>query len=194
MLETLLLVLTVAFVVVTLLAIGGFFLAQWLFVRTAERVAARIDRHVGGAAAHAMTRMAAYAKASGMDLAEADRRFGRHIDRVAELMDAAVRLPVVGPVGLDVAIGLVPVVGDLAAGAISMALVARSLRYGPPAALVSTMLANVATDVVLGAIPIVGPLFDIWFRANQRNADLMRAFLTADARMVNRPQMPQMRG
>ena len=69
-------------------------------------------------------------------------------------MDSAVRLPVLGPVGLDALISMVPVVGDLAAGALSLTLVARSLRYGPPAALVSKMLANVLTDLLLGAIPV----------------------------------------
>jgi hypothetical protein len=124
-----------------------------------------------------LTRLAAYARATGIDPAEADRRFGRSIDRYARLMDSAVRLPVLGPVGLDAALGLVPGVGDVAAGVLSMMLVARSLRYGPPPALVSKMLANVLTDVVLGAIPVVGVLADIWFRANERNAALMRDYL-----------------
>lgn len=181
MLETVLLALTVAFALATLAAVGGFLVARRLFTRTAERVADSIDRRVGGTAARAMTRMAAYATATGIDLAEADRRFGRHIDRLAHLMDSAVRLPLIGPVGFDALISLVPVVGDLAAGAVSMLLVARSLRYGPPPALVSRMLANVATDVVLGAIPVIGPLADIWFRANDRNAALMREYLAAGA-------------
>ena len=92
-------------------------------------------------------------------------------------MDSAIRLPVLGPVGLDALISMVPVVGDLAAGALSLTLVARSLRYGPPAALVSKMLANVLTDMLLGAIPVVGVLADIWFKANERNATLMREYL-----------------
>jgi hypothetical protein len=177
MLETLLLWLTVAFVVVAVLSVAGFFVVRWVFVRAAERVAQSIDRRVGGLAAAACTRLAAYAKATGIDLAEADRRFGLYIDRFAHLMDSAVRLPLVGPVGLDVVISLVPVVGDLAAGALSLVLVARSLRYGPPAALVSTMLANVLTDLLLGAIPVVGVLADIWFKANDRNAALLRDYL-----------------
>jgi hypothetical protein len=55
--------------------------------------------------------------------------------------------------------------------------VARSLRYGPPAALVSKMLANVLTDTLIGAIPLIGVLGDIWFRANERNAALLREYL-----------------
>ena len=177
MLDNLLLWLTVAFVIVAGLAAAGFFLARWLFIRSAERVARSIEQRVGDAGAQALTRIGAYARATGIDLAEADRRFGLYIDRVARLMDSAITLPIIGPVGLDAAMSLVPVVGDLMAGAVSLTLVARSLRYGPPAALVSKMLANVLTDVIIGAIPVVGVLGDVWFRANDRNAALMREYL-----------------
>ena len=175
--DNVLLWLAVAFVIVAALSAAGFFVARWLFVRTAERVALSLEQRVGGAGAHALTRLATYARATGLDLDEADRRFGLYIDRFARLMDSAVTVPVIGPVGLDAAISLVPIVGDVVAGAMSLTLVARSLRYGPPAALVSKMLANVLTDVIIGAIPVVGVLGDIWFRANDRNAALMRAYL-----------------
>ena len=94
-------------------------------------------------------------------------------------MDSAIRLPILGPIGLDAVIGLVPVVGDLVGTAVSLTLIARSLRYGPPAALVSKMLANVVVDLVLGSIPFVGVLADIWFKSNDRNAALMREFLSS---------------
>ncbi len=177
MIEELLLWLSAAFVVVVLLGLAAFVVARWVFIGTAERMARTIDRSVGGAAARALTRLGAYAQATGIDLTEADRRFGRYIDRFARLMDSAVTIPLIGPIGLDAIIGLVPVVGDVVAGALSLSLVARSLRYGPPRALVSRMLANVLTDVILGAIPVVGVLADIWFKANLRNAALMREFL-----------------
>jgi ABC-type multidrug transport system fused ATPase/permease subunit len=177
MLEDLLLWLAVAFVIVALLAAAAFLVARWLFVRAAERVAHSLDQRVGGAAAQALTRLGAYARATGIDLAEADRRFGLYIDRSARLLDSAVTLPLLGPVGLDAALSMVPIVGDLFAGAMSLTLVARSLRYGPPAALVSKMLANVLTDVIIGAIPVVGVLGDVWFRANDRNAQLLRTYL-----------------
>jgi len=177
MFETLLLWTAVGFAAGSVLSVVGFFVARRLFIRTAEQVSSTIDRRVGTTAARALTRLGAYARATGIDLPEADRRFGAYVDRVAHLMDSAIRLPLIGPVGLDAVMGLVPVVGDLAAGAVSLTLVARSLRYGPPAALVSKMLANVVTDIVLGAIPLVGILVDVWFRANDRNAALMREFL-----------------
>ena len=41
------------------------------------------------------------------------------------------------------------------------------------------MLSNVLVDVILGAIPLVGPLADMWFKANDSNAALMREFLAS---------------
>jgi hypothetical protein len=175
--DDILLWLTAAFAIVAVVSIAAFFVARAVFVRSAEQMARTIDRRVGGLAAGALTHLGAYARATGIDLEEADRRYGQHIDRFARLMDSAIRVPLLGPVGLDPVISAVPVIGDLAAGALSLALVARSLRYGPPAALVSKMLANVLTDLILGAIPVVGVLADIWFRANERNATLMREYL-----------------
>ncbi|MSO51240.1 MAG: hypothetical protein CK533_06805 [Acidobacterium sp.] len=61
----------------------------------------------------------------------------------------------------------------------SLTIIARTLRYGPPATLVSRMLANVAVDLVFGAIPLVGFFADIWFKSNDRNAALIKDFLAA---------------
>jgi hypothetical protein len=41
------------------------------------------------------------------------------------------------------------------------------------------MLSNVLVDVILGAIPLIGPLADMWFKANDKNAALMREFLNS---------------
>jgi hypothetical protein len=179
MLESLLIWLTVAFVVVTLGAVLGFFALRWVFMRGAERMVAIIDTRVGGAAAHAFTGLARFAQARGIGLDEANRLFGLNIDRLARIMDSAITLPIVGRVGLDAVLDLIPVFGNFAGAAVSLTLIARTLQYGPPPSLVSKMLSNVLVDVILGGIPLIGPLADLWFRANDRNAQLMREFLSA---------------
>jgi hypothetical protein len=179
MLETFLWWLLAAFVFVLAVSVVGYLVLRWLFIRTAERMAREVDRRVGAAAARTFTHLANYAEATGIPLDEANRFFGAHVDRLARLMDSAVTLPIVGKVGLDAVLGLVPVVGDLAGTAVSLTLIARSLRYGPPSALVSKMLANVAVDLVLGSIPFIGFLADIWFKSNDRNAELMREYLAS---------------
>jgi len=180
MFETLFWWLLAAFVLVAVLGVVLYVTARWIFVRTAERMAREVDRRVGAVAAHTLSRMTTYAKATGLDPTEVDRQFSVRIDRLATLMDSAVRLPLIGSVGVDALLGLVPVIGDLTGAAVSLALVARTLRYGPPPAVVSAMLSNVVVDLILGAIPFVGVLADVWFKANERNAALMRDYLGRD--------------
>jgi hypothetical protein len=177
MLEAILLWLVVAFVVVLVVGVVGYFALRWVFMRAADRMAAIVDRSVGGVAAHAFTRLARFAAARGIGIDEAQRIFGFQIDRLAKIMDSAITLPIVGRVGLDAVLDLVPVVGNFAGAAVSLTLIARTLQFGPPPSLVSKMLSNVLVDVILGGIPVVGPLADMWFRANDRNAALMREFL-----------------
>lgn len=181
MLETLLAWFLAAFVFAIAAAVVLYFVTRWLFIRTAERMAREVDRRIGASAARTFTRMGAFAQASGMPLEEANRRFGTEIDRLARLMDSAVTVPILGKVGLDAVLGLFPGVGDLAGAAVSFTMIGRTLSYGPPPPLVSKMLSNVLVDLVLGAIPFLGFFADVWFKANDRNAELMRAFLDRPA-------------
>lgn len=177
MLETLLLWLVAAFVIALVVGVFGYFSLRFVFMRGAEKMAAIIDRRIGGAAAHAFTGIARFAEARGIGVAEAQSIFGLQIDRLAKIMDSAIRLPIIGRVGLDAVLDLIPVFGNFAGAAVSLTLIARTLQYGPPPSLVSKMLSNVLVDVLLGAIPVIGPLVDIWFKANDKNAALMREFL-----------------
>ena len=179
MIETLLIWLFVGFVIASVLGVVLYFVVRWAFMGTAERMARLVDRSVGGAAAHALTRMARFAQAHGIALEDANQLFGAHIDRLAKLMDSAIKLPIVGRVGLDAVLDLIPVFGNFAGAAVSLTLIARALQFGPPPALISRMLSNVLVDIILGGIPLVGPLADIWWRANDKNAALMREFLAS---------------
>ena len=179
MLESLLLWLTVAFVVVTVGAVLGYFALRWVFMRTAERFAAIVDRSVGGVAARAFTGIARYAQSRGIAVEDAQRIFGAQIDRLARIMDSAITLPIIGRVGLDAVLDVVPMFGNFAGAAITLTLIARTLQYGPPPSLVSKMLSNVLVDIIVGGIPFIGPLADIWWKANDKNAALMREYLAS---------------
>ena len=67
-------------------------------------------------------------------------------------MDGAVRLPVIGPVGLDAVLGLFPVAGDVLSAGIAVSLIGRSLKYGVPHELIGRMLGNVLFDLILGSV------------------------------------------
>jgi hypothetical protein len=91
--------------------------------------------------------------------------------------DEAVRIPGTSiRVGLDAVLGaLVPGAGDAVNAGIALALVVAAVRMGAPRALVVRMLLNIAIDLAAGAVPVVGDVFDVAFKANRRNMDLLRA-------------------
>lgn len=117
------------------------------------------------------------------------------LDRVAWLMDRAIRVPGTNiRFGLDALIGLFPFGGDLAMGAVQAGLIAVALlRYGAPPAVAVRMVLNVLLDMGVGAIPLVGDVFDIAFQANTRNVELLRQAQNFHARGEPMPAGPSRR-
>jgi hypothetical protein len=102
----------------------------------------------------------------------------RHVDHLSDWMDTAFEVPVVGwRFGWDALIGLLPGVGDAATTLVSIYIVALAGRAGVPRITVARMGLNVAIDMLLGSLPVVGDLFDVWWKANRRNAALLSARL-----------------
>ena len=102
--------------------------------------------------------------------------------KFAWLLDAQFGLPGTRfRFGVNSILGLSPVVGDVALGLVSLYLVWEARQLGAPSALLARMLGNVAIEVVGGSVPIVGDLFDMAFKANLRNLDLLERWMGAGA-------------
>lgn len=102
----------------------------------------------------------------------------RRLERLARWLDDAVRIPGIGVrVGADAALGLVPVVGDIASMIISAYLVREAYKAGAGIGTLARMVGNIGVDAVVGAVPLIGDLFDVAFRANRRNLKLLRKAL-----------------
>jgi hypothetical protein len=100
------------------------------------------------------------------------------IEALARLMDDMFVIPGTNTrVGLDAVIGLVPVVGDLISQAISSYLIWEARRLGVSRLVIGRMVANTAIDTVVGIVPFVGDAFDVAFRANRKNVNLLKAHL-----------------
>lgn len=100
------------------------------------------------------------------------------LDWLAWFTDSAIRIPGTSrSFGADGLLSLVPGIGSLAGTGISLYLVAEAWRHGAPVPLLARMAGNVAADMAIGAIPVVGFLFDMVFKANQRNLRLLREHL-----------------
>ena len=81
------------------------------------------------------------------------------------------------PVGLDVILDLVPVVGDIAAAALGAYIVWEAKNLGMSRWQISRMAGNVGIDWLLGLIPLVGAIPDFFFRSNTRNLRIIRRHL-----------------
>ncbi|RUV19945.1 DUF4112 domain-containing protein [Mesorhizobium sp. M7A.F.Ca.MR.228.00.0.0] len=100
------------------------------------------------------------------------------LDLLAALLDSRWRIPGTSiRFGLDALVGLVPVLGDAATGIVSAYIVMRARSCGAGKILVARMLGNVLLDTVVGSVPILGSIFDVYFKANNRNIRLLRRHL-----------------
>ncbi len=101
------------------------------------------------------------------------------VERITHLMDSQFRIPGTDfRFGLDPLIGLVPFLGDAVSLAVSGLLVSSLWRYGASGEVKARLIVNVLLDFTLGAIPVVGSIFDFFFKANERNLKLVKAHFT----------------
>ena len=102
----------------------------------------------------------------------------QHLERIALLMDKAVRIP-----GTDIRFGLDPVIGfffpvagDAIGAIVSAYIVLVSVRYGLPKVVIARMVFNIAADFIVGCIPFLGDAADFVWKVNTRNLRLLNKY------------------
>jgi hypothetical protein len=94
--------------------------------------------------------------------------------RFASLMDEEFAIPGLRPrIGLDALLGFIPGVGDAGGAILSSWIILGALRHRVPAVHVLRMVLNVALDTVVGTVPVLGDIFDILFKENVDNVELI---------------------
>ena len=94
------------------------------------------------------------------------------------LLDSAIRIPFTKKtIGLDGLLGSLPLLGDALTLVVSFYFIGLAYYYQAPKALVLKMIGNVCLDFVVGVVPILGDVFDILFKANVRNYNLLLEYL-----------------
>lgn len=100
------------------------------------------------------------------------------VELVAYVMDGMFELPGTRTrFGLDAIIGLVPIIGDLISQAISSYILWEARQIGVSRWTFTRMATNSAIDTIVGMVPFIGDAFDVAFRANRKNLELLRAHL-----------------
>ena len=97
------------------------------------------------------------------------------LDQTAAFLDNRFRIPGTNiRFGADFIIGLIPYAGDVISFSISGLLIIVMARKGASGMVLVKMIWNVWLDGMIGTIPLLGDIFDLSYRANVRNLNLLR--------------------
>ena len=118
-----------------------------------------------------------------LDRPERSVKVDESLERLSWLLDDLIRIPGLGwRFGLDALVGLIPGFGDTATSLASFYILVSAVRYGVPKVTLLRMGLNIAIDYLVGSFPVVGDVFDAWWKSNQMNVALLskRATVSAD--------------
>ena len=111
----------------------------------------------------------------------------KQLERWAWLLDNSIPIPGTSiKMGLDSLIGLIPGIGDITGGALSSYILLQAVSSGVAPVVIARMAVNIMFDTIIGMIPIVGDIFDITFKANLRNIELMANYYNSPREAVKR--------
>jgi hypothetical protein len=106
----------------------------------------------------------------------------RRMEAVAYILDLAFVFPGTNQrIGLDAIIGLVPGFGDIVTTLLSSYVIWEARQLGLSRFAIGRMLGNLAIHATVGSIPVIGDVFDAFFRVNQRNMRIVRSYLKRHA-------------
>jgi hypothetical protein len=104
------------------------------------------------------------------------------VEAVARWFDYAFVLPGGFRFGLAGIIGLMPGIGDLINALVSVYIVHRAMQLGLPRVTIARMMLNVGIEGIAGSVPFIGDLFDVVFKANRRNYELLKSHMARPRR------------
>ncbi len=100
------------------------------------------------------------------------------LDKMAEWMDSRFKIPGTSiRFGFDSLLGLIPGIGDTVTLATTGYLISRAHNYKLPWHVKTTMLWNLFIDWLIGLIPLLGDIFDVGWKANQKNVALIKKYI-----------------
>ena len=99
------------------------------------------------------------------------------LEKLAWLSDSSIKLPGKFKIGIDSIVGLIPIIGDFTTAIISLYIMMIGLRAKVPKLVIFRMSLYIIWDTSLGAIPVVGDIFDMIFKSNERNVKLLNRYI-----------------
>lgn len=92
----------------------------------------------------------------------------------AHILDSKFRIPNTNiRFGIDPILGLIPGAGDWLGGVASLYFLILAATKGGKSAVLGRIFVNILLDILIGSIPVLGEIFDIYWKANVRNARIL---------------------
>jgi hypothetical protein len=96
------------------------------------------------------------------------------IRQLVDLMEGKFQIPGTDvEFGMDAIVGLIPGIGDFIGLAIGSLVVIEGWRLKMPLTVLLRMGFNLCLDAFVGSVPVVGDTFDLFFKANKMNLELL---------------------
>ena len=80
--------------------------------------------------------------------------------------------------GIDALIGLIIGGGDLVGGLFSLFILRTAIKMKLPKSAIFSIIFNILLDTTIGIVPIIGDIFDIFWKSNKRNMKIIEKHLT----------------
>lgn len=100
-----------------------------------------------------------------------------HLKKISRSMDSQFRGPFGIRFGWDALVGLIPGIGDLLTSAVSFYIVVQAASLGCPASTLLRMGLNILFENLIDLIPLIGNVFDFFWKANLKNISLLESHL-----------------
>ncbi len=98
----------------------------------------------------------------------------KRLRTLGKILDNAIPIPGTKyKIGLDPIIGLFPAVGDYLTLIVSGYIVYESAKLGAKQDTLTKMALNILIDSLIGTVPVAGDLFDVAWKANLQNLELL---------------------
>ena len=80
--------------------------------------------------------------------------------------------------GIDALIGLIIGGGDLVGGLFSLFILRTAIKMKLHKSAIFSIIFNILLDTTIGIVPIIGDIFDIFWKSNKRNMKIIEKHLT----------------
>jgi hypothetical protein len=109
---------------------------------------------------------------------KSQRKIVTQLKSLSYLLDESINIPGTKyRLGIDPLLGLLPVAGDYLGAIFSGYILFQSARLGTSKATLLRMTVNILIETVVGIIPLLGDIFDVTWKANKKNIELLNIHL-----------------